>query len=44
MQTEVEVCIVHHKEHFKLPTSFTKILTLNTIAFKIHLYQILHHF
>jgi hypothetical protein len=36
VQTEVEVCITHHKEHFKLPTSFIKILTLNTIASKIH--------
>jgi hypothetical protein len=36
VQTEAEVCIAHHKEHFKLPSSFIKILNLNAIVFKIH--------
>jgi len=38
MKTEAAVCITHQKVHFKLPTFFIKILTLNTVAFKIHFF------
>jgi hypothetical protein len=37
-ETKAAVCIVHHKEYFKLPTTFIKVFNLNILIFNVQLF------